>query len=344
MATSKSAHSTVFSSIARVATLTVVISLPILGVSGLASARITKAAKTVSAKCAKHPKKASCKGSAGSGGAGGDSSSPITVTVSPDPLVETAQSEVHAVIQVQANPSLAGDEVEISSSQLDNSCFGPIFPGAIGTGTGITLFSISDPGGSAASPIGYAHSIDVFLDDDGNAAVTVVATDCAPGESVIEADLLGAPYVTALTTLVANPPVVTPAGLTGSPNPEVETGDNTVTGSDVYAVFYVETSPVYAEQPVTISSEQLQQRCGAGWLWSPGNTGTTPFSYASSATPGTTAETTLDDDGNAVFVFYGASCAAGNSEVLADIQAGDHQTFTATYTISAPTPPGPPLP
>jgi hypothetical protein len=56
-----------------------------------------------------------------------------------------------------------------------------------------------------------------------------------------------------------NPPVVTTEGLTGYPQTsrrpvttrEVETGDTLASGeSDIYAVFYVETSPVYAEQPV----------------------------------------------------------------------------------------------
>jgi hypothetical protein len=247
------------------------------------------------------------------------------------------------VIQVEASPSLAGDEVDISSTQLDDACEGPIPAGAVNTGktTGITFFSIA--AGTAASPQGFAHGIDVFLDNDGNAIVTVVATDCAPGSSVISADLIEAPYLTALTELNARAPQVTATGVTGSPNPEVETGDDTLTGSDVYAVFYVETSPVYAEQPVTISSSQLQDRCGAGWLWSPGNAAGGLTTASSSVTPGT-AETTLDDDGNAVFVFYGASCAAGESQVIADVEAGEHPTYATTYTIEAPAPVSPPPP
>jgi hypothetical protein len=50
------------------------------------------------------------------------------------------------------------------------------------------------------------------------------------------------------------------------------------------------------------------------------------------------ATTTLDDDGNAVFVFEGASCAAGDSTVIADVNAGTHDTFSTVYTISPPVP------
>jgi hypothetical protein len=50
------------------------------------------------------------------------------------------------------------------------------------------------------------------------------------------------------------------------------------------------------------------------------------------------ATTTLDDDGNATFIFKGASCAAGSSQVIADVLAGTHDTFTFDYTIDPPAP------
>jgi ribosomal protein L31 len=87
-------------------------------------------------------------------------------------------------------------------------------------------------------------------------------------------------------------------------------------------VFYVETSPVYAEQPVEISSPELQSRCGT---------------FSTFATP-TGLTTTLDDDGNAVFLFLGSSCAAGSSVVTADVEAGSHPTYTTTFNIVAPQP------
>ena len=236
----------------------------------------------------------------------------LLVTVSPNPLLETGQSEVHAVIQVEACPSYAGDTVNIDSSQLAAVCtgtlsFGSLQPGAIVTKNGI----------------------EVILDDDGNVTVDVSGTDCAPGTSVIEADLTEAPFLTSLTKLTALPPNISPSGVVGFPADEVETGNTTTSGnSDVYAVFYIETDPVYAEQTVEINSAQLLDRCLGGITWS-SNQGTSM---------GATATATLDDDGNAVITFTGASCAAGPSTVIADVLAGAHTTYTTTYTILAPEP------
>ena len=247
----------------------------------------------------------------------------LAVTVTPNPLVETGQSEVHAIVQVEACPSFAGDPVFIASSQLESACAG--------------LVTFEDlQGGTTAMPNSNPDYIEAFLDDDGNATVVMNGTDCAPGSSVVEASLLVAPYLTSLTTLQANPPVTTPAGVTGTPNPEVETGDSSTSGdSDVYAVFYVETDPVYAEQYVTIHAPELEARCGTGWRWEAGNGGTAV--NGTGVNPGPFATTTLDDDGNAVFVFEGSSCAAGPSEVTAEILAGTHATYTVSYTISPPT-------
>ena len=74
--------------------------------------------------------------------------------------------------------------------------------------------------------------------------------------------------------------------------------------SDVYAVFYVEDNPVYAESEVEISSAQLQNRCGRGLR---------ELERRQRRHRGTARvrHTLLDDDGNAVFIFEGASCAAG---------------------------------
>ena len=264
------------------------------------------------------------------GGGGGTGGAPanIYVSVSPNPLIETGQSEIHAIIQVETSPNFAGDPVFIDSQQLVNSCEEE------------SVLFYSSASGELSVP--YGGQITVVLDDDGNATVELSATDCAPGSSVIEADLVKAPYYTATTTLVANPPVPTTAGVTGYPNPEVETGDTT-TGpngpsgnSDVYAVFYVEENPVYAETPVEISSAQLQDRCGLGAHWSAGNGGTGGA---------TGAQTLLDDDGNAVFIFEGTSCAAGDSTVIADVEGGTGDTFVTNYTVSPPAPYNPiPLP
>ncbi len=138
-----------------------------------------------------------------------------------------------------------------------------------------------------------------------------------------------APFLTALGTVNAQPPAVTPAGVFGYPAAEVETGNSPASGnSDVSSVFYVETDPVYAEQSVEIESTQLLSRCLGGITW---------ISNGGSFN-GSTATATLDNDGNAVFVFSGASCAAGDSSVIADVLAGIHSTYTTTYSIHAPVP------
>ncbi|HEY7946811.1 MAG TPA: hypothetical protein VID75_03985 [Acidimicrobiales bacterium] len=296
---------------AKVLVLTAVVSMAVLGMSGIASAKHHH-----------HP------GGSSGGGTGGAPPPNMTVQIDPNPLVETAQSGVSAVIQVETSPSLAGDAVNISSSQLQAACAGILF--------------LTIQGGTAANPTTAVNNISVILDDDGNATVLVTATPCAPGPSVVEADLTVAPFYTALATLNASPPQVTPTGVFGYPTTsgtvttgEVETGDTATSGnSDVYAIFYVETDPVYAEQLVEISSAQLEGRCYGGWSWN-------SFGNEISGTgvnTGPRLTTTLDDDGNAVFAFLGASCAAGPSAVIADVLAGTHATYTTTFNINAPAP------
>jgi uncharacterized repeat protein (TIGR01451 family) len=229
-------------------------------------------------------------------------------------------SEVHAVIQVETSPSYADDTVHIESSQLQASCGG-------------TIVFETLQGGDTVNPRWSTNSITVVLDNDGNVTVIVDGANCAPGTDLVEADLTVAPFLTATTILTVLPPQVTPAGLTATPNNEVETGDTSVSGdSDVYTIFYVETSPVYAEQPVEITSPQLQGRCLRGWRWEPGSGGTA-INQTSGATK---AVGILDDDGNAVFAFKGISCAAGSSAVIADVLAGTHPTYVTNYTIVAP--------
>jgi hypothetical protein len=225
---------------------------------------------------------------------------------------------------VETSPSFAGDAVTVSSSQLMGSCFG-----------GVDWFALN----ATVGPDG----VTVILDDDGNTTLEVFGYDCAPGSDVFEADLAVAPYYTALGTLVASPPAVTTPGVYGFPTTsgtvttgEVETGDTTVTDSDVYAVFYVETSPVYAEQYAEISASELESRCGEGWELFDLLSGTGQSAPNGTVEPPATGQ--LDDDGNAVFVFFGQSCAAGPSTVVADVLAGTHPTYTTTFNIVAPQP------
>ena len=67
------------SRLARLVALTVVVSMPLLGMAGVASAKATKAAPKV---CAKHPNKAKCKNSGGGGTTGGGTGGPpVQITV-----------------------------------------------------------------------------------------------------------------------------------------------------------------------------------------------------------------------------------------------------------------------
>ena len=326
-------------SFVRVTALTVVLAMPLMGMSGIASAKATKAAKGTPAWCAKHAKNAVCHaGYGGGGGTGGSSGPQITVQVDPQPLVETGQSEVHVVVQVETLPAFAGDTVNIDSSQLSASCSSVIFENL-------------QNGSTTASPNTSDNRIDAVLDDDGNATVIVDGFDCAPGSSVIEADLEVSPFLTALTTLVTLPPRVTPEGVipypqTGGLLQEIETGDTSSSGdSNVYAVFYVETNPVYAEQTVETDSTQLDSRCIRGWRWEPGNSAGLGLGAGYSGPVngvgtnlGPKASTILDDDGNAVFVFKGISCAAGPSAVIAEVDAGTHPTYATTFSVLPPQP------
>jgi hypothetical protein len=322
-------------SLARLTALVVVVAMPAMGMSGIASAKAGKAGPN----CIKHPTKPKCLNASGGGSGTGGPPPQITVQVDPQPVVETGQSEVHIVIQVETLASFAGDSVNIDSSQLDSSC------------ASLTFESLQIGGPQTVPPITavHLHRISAVLDDDGNVTVVANGTDCAPGTDVIEADLEVSPFLTALTTLTVAPPAVTPEGVSVHPqfgglNQEVETGDTTTSGdSDIYAVFYVETNPVYAEQTVEISSAQLEARCIEGWVWEAGN----PNGVGVGGPPNTPvlgvgantnppASTILDDDGNAVFIFKGASCASGPSQVIADVLAGTHPTYTVQFTVLAP--------
>jgi hypothetical protein len=259
----------------------------------------------------------------------------IVVTASPNPAVETGTSNVDSVIQVESNPSNAGSLVTISSTQFTAHC-----PGAANNPIYVTILN-----GTPLAPITGTNSITVPLDNDGNATVGVDALNCAPGSVLIDASLDAPPFSTAVTKLIIVPPQVTPPGVHGFPANEVETGDGgTGMGpfgaSDVYAVFLVETSPVYAEQMATITSDQLTQRCGLGFGWF--DSGSFPAVVVSGAngstgpgSSGNVVEQPIDNDGNAEFQFFGASCAAGKSTVIAEILAGG-PTYSTQYNILPP--------
>lgn len=234
----------------------------------------------------------------------------ITISVTPNPLIETGASVVAAVVQVRALPGLAGDTVNISSIQLTNSC------------ESVDFYSIAGGVDSEGT-----NPIAVTLDNDGNATVIVVGDECAPGNKKFLADLSGAPYWSATTNLKVESPAGTKHGIDSYPSTEVETGTSGEGGnSDVYAVFYVETGSVYAEATAEIQSDELVDRCGGGSEWVTNN----------GTFDSTTATATIDDNGNAAFIFFGVSCAAGTSTIIADIEAGLHPTYKGSFKVQSP--------
>ena len=298
--------------VTRTVALVAIVSVSVMGLAGVASA---KAAKGSPAWCKAHPHStlSACQGSSSGGGSGGPSPT-ITVTVAPNPLVETGLSEIRAVVEVETSPSLSGATVHIDSSQLAAVCGGAV------------LFGSLQPGA-----VYGADSVQVVLDADGNATVNLYGIDCAPGPSVVEADLVAAPYYTALTILNVLPPNVTPAGVTGYP--DQRGGDGQHGGERRLRRL---RRVLRGDRP-RLRRADGGDRIGAAVQPLPRGHQTRldlePGAFATS-----TATATLDDDGNAVFSFTGSSCAAGTSTVIADVLAGIHSTYVTTYTILAPAP------
>jgi hypothetical protein len=260
----------------------------------------------------------------------------ILITASPNPVVEFGTSNVLVIIQVEANPAFANSTVTISSTQLVKNCkSGVEFESLLG---GSPVIENSTTTGT----------ITLTLDNDGNVTFAAHGTDCAPGTALFEASLNAPPFATAVTKLVMQPPQVTPPGVKGFPRNEVETGDGgqpqspgngggNYSASDVYAIFYVETSPVFAEQTAIISSNELIARCGLGYQIE-NIPDSLPFVEANG--PFTTPPIVqlagqIDNDGNVAFLFAGASCAAGKSTVIVEITKNG-PTYSTQFNILPP--------
>ena len=112
------------------------------------------------------------------------------------------------------------------------------------------------------------------------------------------------------------------------------------THSSVADVVTVECEPQFAESRVTISSDELNNRCRGtlSWAATPAIIGGLPVFVR-----GPSIDATLDNDGEATVVaFGGPSCAAGPSIVSAHLDVPPFATVSTNYRILAPrdTPPG----
>ncbi len=124
------------------------------------------------------------------------------VTASPSSEVEdSVSSSVATIVQVEFPPVFAERKVNISAEQLFARCMVPpslVWVGADGNVLG---------GGGADVLAGGTESVEVQLDNDGNAFVVVLGGgSCASGTSLIEASLTEAPFTTYTTEFTIEPP------------------------------------------------------------------------------------------------------------------------------------------
>jgi len=119
------------------------------------------------------------------GGSGGPPPA-TTITVSPNPIVETGNSDVYAVVSVASDPVYAEQTVEFVSG-LNGRC-----------GQGVTW--ITNQGTFSGS------TATATLDNDGNASVIVLGGSCAAGSVQVIALVEAGTDPTGLTTFTIEPP------------------------------------------------------------------------------------------------------------------------------------------
>jgi hypothetical protein len=126
-----------------------------------------------------------------------------TITAFPNPEVETgdggtsgAASQVYVNFFLEENPVYAEQQVDVESAQLVARCL----PGSKwSAASGDTYL------GGVLQPNG----VSVELDNDGNADATFEGISCAPGPSLVTADLVGGTGDTFNTTFTISAPAVT---------------------------------------------------------------------------------------------------------------------------------------
>jgi hypothetical protein len=99
------------------------------------------------------------------------------------------ESQVYSTFLIEENPVYAEQTVEVESPQLFSRC-----PGA-----GWYLGTTFVPG----------PTVTASLDNDGNAVVNFIGFSCAPGDSLVTADLTVGTHDTFSTTYTIKPPAVT---------------------------------------------------------------------------------------------------------------------------------------
>ncbi|MBV8941998.1 MAG: hypothetical protein JO240_09720 [Solirubrobacterales bacterium] len=219
-------------------------------------------------------------------------------------------SSVADVITVECEPVYAEQTVTISSDELSSRCHGTL-GWYIGTAP---FFRFSGP------------SVDVVLDNDGNATVVAFGgPSCAAGRSIVSAHLDVAPFATANATYKVIAPRDTPRGVKALPKSLVE---DSVTSSAA-TIVYAEFPSYHAEQTITIRSDELNSRCAEAVAWV-GSDGVV-------LGDGPSVTTTLDNNGNAwVVALAGPSCAAGKSQLEASLTSAPFTSYVTSFNILSP--------
>jgi hypothetical protein len=113
-----------------------------------------------------------------------------------------------------------------------------------------------------------------------------------------------------------------------SPNPVPESGT-----SEADFIIEVEALPIFANQTVTISSQQLDLACGSV-AWMSSASGTVSKNIGWGIAP--TGPIALDNDGNATVEVQGENCAPGTEQIEVDLTKAPYTTVDTQLTLSPP--------
>jgi hypothetical protein len=223
-------------------------------------------------------------------------------------------SSITDIVEVECDPTYAGTLVEFASQELVDRCHGILW-------TSTTIGATLEPS---------ANTITVPLDNDGAATVALLPSGpCAPGESLITADLLSPPNTTVATGFTILPPRPTTEGVYVTPSSAVESD----TSSSVATIIQVEFPPEFAEDLVSINLRQLYAKCRFPHIWwfSPDSE-----NWVRSQSFYTVM---LDNDGTAFALVIGTqSCSAGKVLVEASLEEAPYTTLKTEFEIKPPEP------
>ena len=226
-------------------------------------------------------------------------------------------SSIADIVEAHCDPVYAGSTVRIGDNELYDQC----------------AKKLSWSAASAFAPAS-GPSYKATLDHEGNAIGALWGgPGCAPGDTLLAADLDAPPYMAAYTTFFVGGPEPTEPGLYAlTPDGESSQVESEGTGA-VATVLEVELPVAYAGDSVTIDAEALYDRCAVKTHF----VAVGPDGKVKTGSHGVFKKVQLDNDGNAFVVLLGGeSCAAGASALSATLEAATALTVTSTFTVLAP--------